>query len=127
MICKGNIMNFKFFKKALIPFLILSGLSSCNKNSEVLPKGSGVIKEDGQTPQDPNEGDDGGISAGGGGTLPADPISVFEVVHSIEQAKLILRMSFNAARRFPPREPITMLWPIFSATPLLPRPTQPGP
>lgn len=95
-------MKLKCFLKLILVLSVFASFTACTKNSELFPKSSPNVGEDGS--HDPIEEEEGGISAGGGGTLPADPISVYEVLRAIDQAKLILRMSFNYQRHFPPRE-----------------------
>ena len=43
---------------------------------------------------------EGGISAGGGGTLPANPIAVFQAKEIVGKAKQFLRLYFNYERRY---------------------------
>ena len=92
-------IKLKSFLKVILVLSVWASITACTKNSEITPKGSPIVGEVGNHP--PIEEEDGGISAGGGGTLPADPMTVYDVLRAMDQAKLILRMSFNYQRNFP--------------------------
>ncbi len=70
-------------KKFSVLILSLWFLVACNKDSPAH-----------------QEVQEGGITGGGGGTLPANPIAVYEVFEVIEDAKRNLRLYFNYERQY---------------------------
>lgn len=52
------------------------------------------------TSQSSDETEDGGISAGGGGTLPTNPIPQYRVTELVGGAKRLLRLYYNYSRHF---------------------------
>lgn len=93
-------MSLKLFKNLPLILVSLFALSACNKEIQTVY----VPFAQPETPKDKTdpfeEEEDGGISAGGGGTLPADPISVHDVVEVVDSAKRTLRLFFNYVRQY---------------------------
>jgi len=81
-------------KKVSTLIIITLLIVSCNKSENLsnLPPGPDT-KQVNPTPE-------GGISAGGGGTLPAEPISVQRVFEIVDQAKKLLRLYINYERKY---------------------------
>lgn len=98
-----NLHKMSISKSLLITptlFLVMSllgcGLSLSDKNKPTTP----VIdpKTEPITVPSPHEEAEGGIGAGGGGTLPANPIAKYKVVEILGNAKRFLRVYLNHER-----------------------------
>ena len=65
-------------------------------------------QENPEKPGDPGNGKEveGGISSGGGGTLPANPIGVFRVYEIVKDAKAALRMFYRLENQVTGDDPI---------------------
>ncbi len=94
---KTNSSN-NFLFKCVVVILATINILSCsnndaNKPNTIQPE---IIKPD----QVANDDTEGGISAGGGGTLPANPIGIYKVFDIMDTAKSMLRMYLNYQRKY---------------------------
>jgi hypothetical protein len=91
----------KFFLKSSILFSLVLCAAACQ------PGGGPGLSSGPAAPLKPAGGQaaEGGITSGGGGTLPADPISVDYVYSVLEDSKLVLRLYVNFERSVPVRNP----------------------
>ncbi|WP_413290969.1 hypothetical protein [Bdellovibrio sp. HCB337] len=80
---------------SILALSLVMGLTAC----EVSTTNGGTPNPPHKTTPDDHM-EEGGISAGGGGTLPADPIHVFEAVGILTEAKRDLRLIIRNMQKF---------------------------
>lgn len=84
----------KTFTKGLLTTALLFNLSGCkSSNDNPNSNGANATSEDSTQPE-------GGISAGGGGTLPSNPIGTYRVVQILAEAKRQLRLYITDERKY---------------------------
>ncbi len=96
-----------YLSQSLLLIFVAISMTSCSNNSDA-SKPNTLQPEIIQPDQAANDETEGGISAGGGGTLPANPIGIHKVFDIMDTAKSMLRMYLNYERQFPELSTITV-------------------
>ncbi len=100
MISKGEMIMKTFTIKItglIFTAALLLGASGCKSSNDSLNLNGGAVPTVNPNQATTNEG---GISAGGGGTLPAHPIYPFRVTQILAESQRQLRLYFNFIRKY---------------------------